>query len=225
MALQFATATLAAAYKLLYGWRVEDEPRRKIALPAPEVVERAFASAELTVIATPGVEAEVGVWERNFRERMVRMREAKGMTQTDLARALKTDFGLPFHQQTIQRIESGERPVRLNEANLIAQTLHADLFTMMSNAGSPEVVRLNLELAGARLAERGLEIAEYLGERMEVIDRLYQGVQDAWEAYEATQEELGEPVDKELSADVRRYESRYERARAGWSSIMNLGDF
>ena len=216
---------MAAAYKLLYGWRVDDEPRRKIALPAPEVVERAFASAELTVIATPGVEAEVGVWERNFRERMVRMREAKGMTQTDLARALKTDFGLPFHQQTIQRIESGERPVRLNEANLIAQTLHADLFTMMSNAGSPEVVRLNLELAGARLAERGLEIAAYLGERMEVIDRLYQDVQDAWEAYEATQEELGEPVDKELSADVRRYESRYERARAGWSSIMNLGDF
>ena len=103
--------------------------------------------------------------------------------------------------------------------------LHADLFTMMSNVGSPEVVRLNLELAGARLAERGLEIAEYLGERMEVIDRLYQDVQDAWEAYEATQEELGEPVDKELSADVRRYESRYERARAGWSSIMNLGDF
>jgi hypothetical protein len=39
------------------------------------------------------------------------------------------------------------------------------------------------------------------------------------------QEELGEPVDKELSADVRRYESRYERARAGWSSIMNLADF
>jgi transcriptional regulator with XRE-family HTH domain len=225
VASRFATTTLAAAYKLLYGWRVDDEPRRKIVLPAPEVVDRAVASADLAVIATPGAEAEVGVWERNFRERMVRMREAKGMTQTDLARALKTDFGLPFHQQTIQRIESGERPVRLNEANLIAQTLHADLFTMMSNVGSPEVVRLNLELAGARLAERGLEIAEYLCERMEVIDRLYQDVQDAWEAYEATQEELGEPVDKELSADVRRYESRYERARAGWSSIMNLGDF
>jgi transcriptional regulator with XRE-family HTH domain len=215
---------LAVTYKLLYGWRVDDEPRRKIVLPDPEVVDRAFASADLAVIAASGAEAEVGVWERNFRERMVRMREAKGMTQTDLARTLKTDFGLPFHQQTIQRIESGERPVRLNEANLIAQTLHADLFTMMSNVGSPEVVRLNLELAGARLAERGLEIAEYLGERMEVIDRLYQDVQGAWEAYEATQEELSEPVDKELSADVRRYESRYERARAGWSSIMNLGD-
>ena len=60
---------------------------------------------------------------------------------------------------------------------------------------------------------------------MEVIDRLYQDVRDAWEAYEATQEELSEPVDKELSADVRRYTSRYERASAGWSSIMNLGDF
>jgi transcriptional regulator with XRE-family HTH domain len=205
------------------------EPRRKIdtAKSPAAAATTHHASADLAVTATPTAEAEVevGVWERNFRERMVRMREAKGMTQTDLARTLKTDFGLPFHQQTIQRIESGERPVRLNEANLIAQTLHADLFTMMSDVGSPEVVRLNLELAGARLAERGLEIAAYLGERMEVIDRLYQDVQDTWEAYEATQEELGEPVDKELSADVRRYESRYERARAGWSSIMNLGDF
>jgi transcriptional regulator with XRE-family HTH domain len=50
---------------------------------------------------------------------MKNLREARGMTQTDLAKALRSE-GLPFHQQTIQRIESGERPVRLNEAHLIA---------------------------------------------------------------------------------------------------------
>ena len=54
------------------------------------------------------------------------------MTQTDLARALKA-YGLPFHQQTIQRIESGERPVRLNEANLIARELGVDLTSMMES--------------------------------------------------------------------------------------------
>jgi transcriptional regulator with XRE-family HTH domain len=166
-----------------------------------------------------------GVWERNFRERMLRMREAKGMTQTDLARALKTDFGLPFHQQTIQRIESGERPVRLNEANLIAQTLNEDLFMMIADAGSPDEVRLALHLAGERLAERGAEIAEYLGERMEIVEHLYVSLHKAWDAYVSTHEELGEPIDEELSADMRRFESRYERAHSGWASIMELDDF
>lgn len=166
-----------------------------------------------------------GVWERNFRERLVRMREAKGINQTDLARVLRSDYGLPFHQQTIQRIESGERPIRLNEANLIAETLHADLFTMMSDVGTAESVRLNLELVGERLSERGREIAAYLGERMALIEGLYEDLQSAWEAYEATQEELGEPLDKDLSADMRRFESRYERAKRGWVLIMELGDF
>jgi transcriptional regulator with XRE-family HTH domain len=180
------------------------------------------ATPAVTATSTP---AEVAVWEHNFRERMARMREAKGMTQTDLARALKKGFGLPFHQQTIQRIESGERPIRLNEANLIAQTLEADLSTMMSDMGTPEAVRLNLDLTGQRLAERGAEIAHYLDEHLVVIERLYDELQNAWEAYVATQKELGEPIDKELDADMRRFESRYERAQRGWSLITELGDF
>ncbi|SES21398.1 hypothetical protein SAMN04488000_118144 [Lentzea albida] len=51
------------------------------------------------------------------------------MTQTDLARALKAE-GLPYYQQTIQRIESGERPVRLNEAHVIARFFEVDMETM-----------------------------------------------------------------------------------------------
>jgi transcriptional regulator with XRE-family HTH domain len=70
-------------------------------------------------------------WERNFRQQMQRLREAQDMTQTDLARKLK-DFDLPFHQQTIQRIESGERPVRLNEAHLIAHVLGVTVESMLA---------------------------------------------------------------------------------------------
>ena len=76
------------------------------------------------------VESPHEVWERNFREQMFRLREARGLTQTDLAKILKSRFGLPFHQPTIQRIEVGERPVRLNEAHLIARILDVDLETM-----------------------------------------------------------------------------------------------
>ncbi len=74
-------------------------------------------------------------WERNFIHQMKRLREAKGMTQTDLARGVHVlSYGeLKFHQQTIQRIENGERPVRLNEAHVIAQVLDAELDTMTAS--------------------------------------------------------------------------------------------
>jgi transcriptional regulator with XRE-family HTH domain len=75
-------------------------------------------------------------WERNFRQQMMRLREAQEMTQTDLARKLK-HFDLPFHQQTIQRIESGERPIRLNEAHLIAHVLGVTVESMLAHADTP----------------------------------------------------------------------------------------
>lgn len=77
-----------------------------------------------------------GQWERHFREQLVRLRESRGLTQTDLARMLKGAYGLAFHQQTVQRIEAGERPIRLNEAHLIAQVFDVPLEAMTS-AGVP----------------------------------------------------------------------------------------
>jgi transcriptional regulator with XRE-family HTH domain len=165
-----------------------------------------------------------GAWERNFRERMLRMREAKNMTQTDLARILRADFGLAFHQQTIQRIEAGERPIRLNEANLIAQTLEADLDTMMSDIGSPESVRLNLELASQKFFDRAQEVAEYLGEHYGAVEKLYDDLQTAWEAYVSTQEEIGEPVDKELDEMMGRFDRRYQKSQRGIALVMELED-
>lgn len=77
----------------------------------------------------------IAPWEQNFRTEMVKLRKARDMNQTDLARRLSM-WGLPFHQQTIQRIEAGERPIRLNEAHLIARELDADLTTMMSTVSA-----------------------------------------------------------------------------------------
>lgn len=78
-------------------------------------------------------DADLAPWERNFREQMVRLRKERGLTQTDLARRLAA-WGLAFHQQTVQRIENGQRPVRLNEAKLIARELDVSLETMTSTA-------------------------------------------------------------------------------------------
>lgn len=74
---------------------------------------------------------------------MVLVRKAKGFNQTQLAKRLSSMHDLPFHQQTIQRIETGARPVRLNEAVLIAQELGTSLSTMMASAplGAREAMR------------------------------------------------------------------------------------
>lgn len=69
------------------------------------------------------------VWESNFRRHMKQARESHGISQSEMARKLKSR-GLPFHQQTVQRLESGERPVRLDEAFLIAAELGLTIETM-----------------------------------------------------------------------------------------------
>ena len=73
-------------------------------------------------------------WEKNFREQMVLLRKSKGINQTQLAKRLSSAHHLPFHQQTVQRIEAGDRPVRLNEAVLIARELGSSITTMMAAA-------------------------------------------------------------------------------------------
>lgn len=120
-------------------------------------------------------------WERNFREQVRRAREARSMTQTDLAKALKA-FGLPFHQQTVQRIEQGERPVRLNEAYLIAQVLDLSLDTMTATS-TPSARELRFAVDGLRrkaqqeadnIAESMTELEDELGVLLAALqDRLF----------------------------------------------------
>src|SRR4051794_13849870 len=61
--------------------------------------------------------------EDAFVQNMVRARTRLSWSQNELARRLRDGAGLSFHQQTVQRIEAGERPVRLSEALLIAKVL------------------------------------------------------------------------------------------------------
>lgn len=68
-------------------------------------------------------------WEARFRENMKRHREWIELTQTEFARMMKAR-GFAFHQQTVQRIESGERPIRLDEAFAIAELLGATVVGM-----------------------------------------------------------------------------------------------
>lgn len=113
-------------------------------------------------------------WERRFILNMRWLREhIQQMTQTDLAKVLK-DKGLPFHQPTIQRIENGERPVRLNEAFMIAEALNTNLSAMLKESISAEMEALDVAILSLR---RDLEMATMAARKAEVekhrlIDRL-----------------------------------------------------
>lgn len=73
-----------------------------------------------------------------FRTNMRRDREARGWTQGELARALG-EAGWPTlaHQTTLARLESGQRPPRLDEATAIAAVLDTTLDRLLS---APEAV-------------------------------------------------------------------------------------
>lgn len=64
-------------------------------------------------------------WEENFRRTMTAKRERMGVSQTAMAKELQRR-GLQFRQQMVQRVESGERALRLNEAVAVADILALD---------------------------------------------------------------------------------------------------
>jgi transcriptional regulator with XRE-family HTH domain len=165
-----------------------------------------------------------GAWEANFREHMQQLRSDKEMTQTDLARAC----GLR-HQQIVARIESGERPIRLNEANIIAAVLGIDLATMMADPGSAKSAKLNRELARQQLTRCTAEITVLLDDGIEQFEQLTQELRNAWDAYVSAQNTLGAKVDKKhvhkgLAFTLSKFESGFARAREELASVIELSE-
>ena len=60
--------------------------------------------------------------EETFGGNLRAMREGRGMSQADLARAM-TERGKPWHQQTVAETEAGKRPLRLGEVVDLAEIL------------------------------------------------------------------------------------------------------
>jgi transcriptional regulator with XRE-family HTH domain len=134
-------------------------------------------------------------WEDNFIKRMIELRTAK-MSQTELARQLN-DRGLSFHQQTVQRIEKGERPLRLNEAHAIAEILGSDPVDMARTVTSDEQELQHtigeLQFNSWHIVDSGLRwkrtwdrerhrlrvAAANLGEKASIDDNVVQTVQQA----------------------------------------------
>jgi transcriptional regulator with XRE-family HTH domain len=78
--------------------------------------------------------------------RVKRYRRAAGMSQEQLASDLATLFGLPFHQQAIVKVETGRRPLRLEEAHAVAEILGVDLSLLIYDGHDEEKMDLETEV-------------------------------------------------------------------------------
>jgi transcriptional regulator with XRE-family HTH domain len=91
--------------------------------------------------------------ERIFGQRLRVLREEAGMTQAQLAERM-TGQGFPMHQTTIGKIEANQRPVRVNEASMLAGILGLQLSDLLADPDlTAEVAELREELEQA-LARR-----------------------------------------------------------------------
>ncbi|MDR6439082.1 transcriptional regulator with XRE-family HTH domain [Paenarthrobacter nicotinovorans] len=154
-------------------------------------------------LPTPDVDEEC------FRENMRALRERKGWSQGELSRRL-IEGGWPiFHQTTISRIESGDRPIKLGEARAIARALGSNVATMVSLPvetsivqglagviGDVRVARNRLSEAYGNLAETRAKLRE-LVEFVEPIDLNEWQDDDLREAFGKLREQA-----KQLLADV-----------------------
>ncbi|MFF0770920.1 helix-turn-helix domain-containing protein [Nonomuraea wenchangensis] len=101
--------------------------------------------------------------EGMFAANMRAVRQQRGWSQHELGTRL-VEAGMSLHQSTIARIESGQRPVRLNEAVAMARALGvglADLLAPMSD--SPESRKTALRKEIEDLAAERRAIHDHLG--------------------------------------------------------------
>jgi transcriptional regulator with XRE-family HTH domain len=90
--------------------------------------------------------------EANFVLRMRLLREARGISQAEIA-ARVTRMGIALPQQTIARIETGKRTLRLDEAEAIARALGVDLPDMIGNPVEVRNARKQLKEAQEQLGK------------------------------------------------------------------------
>lgn len=96
-----------------------------------------------------------------FRDALPTWRDARGITQAELADAMR-EAGFPFHQQTVLKIEQGTRKITLDEAVEISRILDTPLSFLTDDTRVSSVHGLLTAQAegGARLHRELLELVK-----------------------------------------------------------------
>lgn len=109
-------------------------------------------------------------FDRQVGQNVRDLRTAMGMTQGDVVQELRAR-GLELAQQTIVKIEQGSRPLRLQEADLLADVLGVDVDALVSPA-------VTLPAAVMYAATRVREAWEGIGHDVQVLERHQQELRD-----------------------------------------------
>lgn len=112
-------------------------------------------------LCPPGLGAVVAVngvasADKEFGARLKMLRERVGASQRELADRLNRLYGLTWHQTTVGKVETGERPIRLAEALAVAGVLGADICDLLvePDATAESVTRVPVaEVRAARVSE------------------------------------------------------------------------
>jgi len=83
-------------------------------------------------------------FDQEIGARLREAREAVGLSQKDLAKSMRADAR--WSQATVWSIESGERPLRLSEARLVASILECDVAYLAGLDGQPPADGLGIAI-------------------------------------------------------------------------------
>lgn len=160
-------------------------------------------------------DAENLPWEPAFVHRMKQKRQREDLSQTELAKMAAAE-GLPFYQQTIQRIENGARPIRLNEAVVLAELLGSSLDEMVQSE-TAQTARQEMSYAAMKIANYQTELEGDLLARKTDVEGILTFAEAALERYLRLCSETSVEVD---DAEVR-YAERYIGEARKFLELLN----
>lgn len=114
--------------------------------------------------------ADVGPLGQTFAREVRRLRELRGMSQTDLALQLRERYGLKFHQATIDRVEKAQRPCRLDEVYALAEVLGSTVDDMLADWSNADDAFRELTNIVRRAQETELRISMGIQQELAAID-------------------------------------------------------
>lgn len=165
------------------------------------------------------------ITEQRFAANLREARESSQLSQYALAQKMN-DRGWPWRQQTVARVESGQRMVRLGEATAITEILRVPLDKLIQPAGDSRDAELLSEWirrARATYKEIVSAAAELIITRGNL--RSHPAVSDPNRAYQELQYMVGEAraVVEQLAPEVAIAEAVRDRAREAAALISRSG--
>ena len=129
-------------------------------------------------------------FDKDFGERLKSARTSRRISQVDLLKTLRDDYGLDWASSIITKLEKGDRPIRLSEAMALAHALHTTVEDLMFGT---EKKRSNAILTANDVRREEMNhIKRYIDNRLldiERVDAAQYALQDATKAADPSKEE------------------------------------